>query len=296
MPLISLDRILTHAAANQYGVGAFLCMNIECAQAAIAAAEAKQSPVAIRIHPELRRVTRFETLGVAIKELAGKARVPVGISLDHGMSIGTTMDAVRAGATTVMMDAAEEPLADNIRKVKAVVEATAELGILVEAAIGHMEHGAVQTDDDYADVEDSVRLIKETGAHILAPAVGNVHGTAHGEGEKATPSLNIDRIRTLRQATGAFLCLHGGSGTPSEMMREATRAGIQMAIIFTDVIGAFNAELRRVLDANPGAFNIVEALEPAQKAVQQVIEGKMDDLGSAGQAKAFFDWDVAQSR
>ena len=39
MPICSLDRILQHASANRYAVGAFVSMNIEIIQAAIAAAE-----------------------------------------------------------------------------------------------------------------------------------------------------------------------------------------------------------------------------------------------------------------
>jgi fructose-bisphosphate aldolase class II len=289
MPIVSSDRLLQHASDNRYAVGAFVSMNIEIVQAAIAAAEKQNSPVIIRIHPDSRQITSFEAITAVAKLLGGKANVPVGISLDHGNTLGDTVDAIRSGATSVMLDAAEEPLEENIRRVRQVVEAAEPLGVLVEAAIGHMEHGAVQTADDLADVAQSVKLVRESGAKILAPAIGNVHGSAHGE-VKATSNLAIDRIRELREATGVPICMHGGSGTPREQMRKATEAGVSMVILFSDIITAYNTELKRVLDENSIGIAIIDALVPAQHAAQAVIEEKMVDLGSAGQARAFSEW------
>jgi ketose-bisphosphate aldolase len=294
MPIVSLDRMLKHASDNGYAVGAFVSMNIEVVQAAIAAAERRDSPVIIRIHPDSRQITSFATIAAVTNLLGGRASVPVGISLDHGNTLADCVDALRAGATSVMLDAAEEPLEENIRRVRQVVDVAGPLGIMVEAAIGHMEHGAVQTDDDLADVAQSVKLVRESGATILSPAIGNVHGSAHGE-LKATPNLAIDRIRALREATGVPICLHGGSGTPRQMMRNATEAGVAMVILFSDIITAFNTELKRVLDANSPGIAIIDALVPAQHAAQAVIEEKMVDLGSAGRARAFGEW-MAQSR
>lgn len=289
MPLVSLDRLLTHASDNKYAVGAFVSMNIEIIQAAIAAAEKKNSPVVIRIHPDVRQITRFDSLTAVAKQLAAEASVPVGISLDHGNTLGDTIDAIRAGCTSVMLDAAELPLEENIRLVREVVEAAKPLGVLVEAAIGHMEHGAVQTDDDLANVEEAVRLVRESGATILAPAIGNVHGSAHGE-VKATPQLAIQRIADLRKATGVPICMHGGSGTPPEQMKAAREAGVALVILFSDIITAYNRELQRVLNENSIGIAIIDALVPAQHAAQAVIEGKMDDLGSSGQSEAFAKW------
>jgi fructose-bisphosphate aldolase, class II len=94
----------------------------------------------------------------------------------------------------------------------------------------------------------------------------------------------------LRQATGVPICMHGGSGTPPAQMKAATRAGVAMVILFTDIVTAFNIALKQVLNANADGIAIIDALVPAQKAAQVVIESKMDDLGSAGQSEAFLRW------
>jgi fructose-bisphosphate aldolase class II len=84
--------------------------------------------------------------------------------------------------------------------------------------------------------------------------------------------------------------MHGGSATPPEQMKAATRAGVAMVILFTDVITAFNVALKKVLNANADGISIIDALIPAQRAAQAVIEGKMDDLGSSGRAGDFLRW------
>ncbi|MFV0336448.1 MAG: class II fructose-bisphosphate aldolase [Tropicimonas sp.] len=289
MPIVPLARLLTHASLNGYAVGAFVSMNLEVIQAAIAAAEAEDSPVVIRIHPDSRQITRFDTLTTIARHLATEASVPVGLSLDHGATLADTVDAIRAGCTSVMLDAADLPLEKNIAAVREVVRVAEPLGILVEAAIGHMEHGAIQGEDDLADVAQAVRLVRESGATILAPAIGNVHGSAHGE-VKATPDLAIDRIRALREATGVPICMHGGSGTPPAMMREAIDAGVALVILFSDIITAFNRAMQAIYAKNSDGIAIIDALVPAQHAAQRVIAEKMSDLGSKGQGEAFLHW------
>ena len=286
MPLVPVRHLLDHAVDNGYALGAFVCMNLEMVSAAIKAAEAESSPVVIRVHPEVRAVHTFATIGAAVHHLAGRSIVPVGLSLDHGANLGDVADALSAGFGAVMIDAAEEPLEANVHIVRRVVEVAAPLGVVVEAAIGHMPHGERQLEADLADVDQAVRLIRESGADLLAPAVGNVHGTAHGEA-KAEPRLDTERIRVLREATGVPMCLHGGSSIPSDQMRAAVEAGVHTVIIYSDVVTAFDRELRRVLGAGDEGVNIILALEPATAAATEVIRSKLHDLGSVGRAAAW---------
>ena len=62
--------------------------------------------------------------------------------------------------------------------------------------------------------EEAAQFAVETKVDVLAPAVGNMHGLlplmVRGETHKR---MDIERIRQIKQATGAFLTLHGGSGT-----------------------------------------------------------------------------------
>jgi ketose-bisphosphate aldolase len=288
MPLVRVQRLLDHAVQEGYAVGAFVCMNLEMVAAAIRAAEAESSPVVIRVHPEIGVVTKLATMGAVVRHLAAESTVPVALSLDHGATLEDIAEAIQAGFTGVMIDAAELPLDDNIRIVREVVAFASPLGVTVEAAIGHMPHGARQAESDMATVADTVRLVRETGVDIVAPAVGNVHGTAHGE-SKAAANLDTARIRELHRAAGVPMCLHGGSSIPADQMRAAIGSGVHMVIIYTDVVTAFDRELRRVLGPTDEGVNIILALLPALQAATDVIRGKLRDIGSAGRALGWYE-------
>lgn len=283
MSLMPVSRILEHAKKEKYAVGAFLCMNLEMVSATIEAAEKQKSPVIVRIHPDVRAKTSFRTMVSIIKDLALSSPVPIGISLDHGESLEDAVDAIAAGFTGVMVDYADESLEENIRKTKMVTQIAKPLGILTEAAIGSMPHGEVQEETDFASVEQTLRLVRETGAEIIAPAVGNVHGTAHGE-DKAEPHLEVELIKKLSETCGVHLSLHGGSSIPVEQMKKAIKAGINQVILYTDTCGAFDNELRRVLGTGTESIDILLALVPAQQAASRVIQEKMDVFGSKGKA------------
>ena len=286
MPLVPVRQLLAHAHEHTYAVGAFVCMNLEMVTAVVRAAEAESAPAVVRLHPEVRAVHKLSTLAAATRWLAGDSSAPIGLSLDHGQTIDDIADAIAAGFSGVMIDAAEAPLDDNIRIVRQVVDFAKSLGITVEASIGHMPHGMQQSEGDMANVDDTVRLVRESGANIVAPAVGNVHGTAHGE-VKAEPRLDTARIRALHEATGVPMCLHGGSSIPADQMTAAVKAGVRMVIIYTDVVTAFDHELRRVLGPTDEAVSIIHALEPATDAATEVIRRKLREFGSAGRATAW---------
>ena len=50
-------------------------------------------------------------------------------------------------------------------------------------------------------------------------------GSAHGI-YKSTPSLDLDLLKEINDVTGVPLVLHGGSGIPTEQVRQAIKLGI----------------------------------------------------------------------
>jgi fructose-bisphosphate aldolase class II len=110
--------------AFNVGVGVILKTVVECS-------EEKNAPVIIAIHPdELEFAT--DSFVEQCKALAHSSRVPMTIHLDHGSTIGQIMRAIRAGFTSVMIDASHSALEDNIAITKKVVELAHPLGVSVE--------------------------------------------------------------------------------------------------------------------------------------------------------------------
>src|SRR5690606_3247282 len=129
--------------------------------------------------------------------------------------------AIAAGFTSVMIDASEHPLEENIRRSKEVVEFAHEQGVSVEAELGRIgTSDFIETDSDvelYTVPEEAQYFVEATGADALAVSVG----TAHGVYKVRQPNVDYDRLIAIRALTPVHLVLHGGSGVPAEMIARA---------------------------------------------------------------------------
>ena len=76
----------------------------------------------------------------------------------------------------------------------------------------------MQDSSGFTTVEDAVRFVRATQVDALAVAIGSAHGFY-----KSTPRLDIDRLAEIHAATDVVLVLHGSSGIPHDMVREAIR-------------------------------------------------------------------------
>ena len=64
-----------------------------------------------------------------------KSAFPVALHLDHGQDEEVIKEAIRLGFTSVMIDASEDPLEENIRRSKAIADYAHQYGVVVEAEI-----------------------------------------------------------------------------------------------------------------------------------------------------------------
>ncbi|HEV8592483.1 MAG TPA: class II fructose-bisphosphate aldolase [Pyrinomonadaceae bacterium] len=197
---------------------------------------------------------------------------PVSLHLDHGGSVELAKRCLEAGYRSVMIDGSKLPFAENIRVTKSVVEMARKYGASVEGELGH-----VTQNDDNADItafftraEDAQTFVWETGVDALAVAVGTAHGFYKGE-----VGLDFQRLRDIRNAVGeTALVLHGGSGVPAELLREAIRCGIAKINFGTELKNAFTLAVRRSL-ADSDDIDLRRTFAPAIKAVQIVSEEKI---------------------
>jgi fructose-bisphosphate aldolase class II len=123
--------------------------------------------------------------------------------------------------------------------------------------------------------EQARQFVEETRVDVLAPAVGNMHGLlqsmVRGQAQKR---LDVERIRQIAQATGAFLTLHGGSGTNDEDFRKAIKAGITIIHINTELRLAWRRGLEAAL-AGTGEVAPYKILPGALEAVTKVVRERL---------------------
>ena len=210
-----------------------------------------------------------------------KITVPVALHVDHGGSFEVCKAAIDAGFTSVMIDGSKLPIDENIAVVKKVVDYAHERGVSVEAELGKVggQEDNVVAETMYADKDECVRMVKETGVDFLAPALGSVHGPYHGE-----PKLGFKEMKEIAEATNIPLVLHGGSGIPNEQLQMAIDRGTAKININTECQQAWTAIVREVLAKDPKVYDPRKIIGPGREGIKEVVRTKATIFGSLGKA------------
>lgn len=284
MPLVSMTDMLNKALEEKYAVGQFNINNLEWTQAILGAAEEEKSPVILGVSEgAARHMGGFNTVVKMVEGLLidMNITVPVAIHLDHGSSFEKCKAALDAGFTSVMIDGSHHPIDENIEMTKQVVEYAHAKGASVEAEVGTV---GGQEDDviggiQYADLNECVRIVKETGIDTLAPALGSVHGPYHGE-----PNLGFKEMEEIRDAVNLPLVLHGGTGIPTHDIQKSISLGTSKINVNTENQIAFAKVVREVLAAKPDAYDPRSFIVPGRDAIKATVIGKIKEFGSSNKA------------
>lgn len=286
--LVTMKELLEVAQEKGFAVPAFNTSSSMILKGVIEACEEKQAPVIIAIHPDELSFTR-ESFAAAVLAEAHKATVPVCLHLDHGSSFIQIMEAIKAGFTSVMIDASSASFEDNIAITKKIVEAAHAVNVSVEAelgTIGLVGEGSGEQGSDvilYTNPEDAKTFTAATGVDTLAIAIGTSHGL-YPKDKK--PALRLDLLKEIRSAVSIPLVLHGGSDNPDHEIAEAVRLGVAKINISSDIKSAFYKKCREVL-ADPVIREPNAIYPPCIEAMKEVIYEKIDLFNTADKAKYY---------
>ena len=284
MPLVNMVNMLQKAKEGKYAVGQFNINNLEWTKTILETAQKNNAPVILGVSEgAMKYMGGFETIVGMVKGLMKHLNitVDVAIHLDHGSSFASCKAALDAGFTSVMIDGSHHPIAENIKMTKEVVEYAHALGASVEAEVGTVggnEDGVVGG-IQYADLNECVRLVNETGVDALAPALGSVHGPYQGE-----PVLGFVEMEAIGKATLKPLVLHGGTGIPDDKIQRAIACGTCKINVNTECQLAFNKILREFLadEKNAKVYDPRKLIGPATKGIASAVEEKMNVFGCVG--------------
>jgi fructose-bisphosphate aldolase class II len=284
--LYNMVDLLNVAYKNHFAVGSYNVANSEFVEAIIAAAEAKNSPAIIQIHPnEIGLVG--ENFIAYVRQAVAMAKVPMGIHVDHGATLQDCMIGIHNGYNSAMIDASALPWDENVAVTKKVVEAAHGAGVAVEAELGTIGSNELSTEGTgvnkilYTKPEDAKKFVELTGVDSLAVAIGTRHGH-YSHVDK--PELRIDLLEEIHEAVDIPLVLHGGSDNKDEEIRKTYQHGVAKINLSTDMKTAFFKQLRQNLIDNPDAYEPDQMMPSARAAAQAVVEGKMDLFNSTGKA------------
>ncbi|MBD2872530.1 class II fructose-bisphosphate aldolase [Paenibacillus arenilitoris] len=292
--VMTLKQALAVAESGRFALGSFSPRYTPLIEAVLKAGQAADSPLIVQISEKelIRYGITPEEFGERFYErMAGLSiTVPAVLHLDHTKSLDVIAAAIDAGFTSVMIDASEKPLADNIAVTREVVEYAHARGVSVEAELGMIgTTDFIETDKDeelYTDPAEAKQFVLATGVDALAVSCG----TAHGVYAVRQPKIDFARLRAIRALTPVHLVLHGGSGVPAEMMGEAIRlpgGGVSKVNIATDLELSFLSAIgREERIANEACKALPdETLAKGREAVERTVADKIGAfLGSRGKA------------
>jgi len=231
--LATAKEVLTDARENHYAVPAFDCVEDVMVRAVLETAEANRAPVFIMaLEPDIEG-SGWHYLSGLVKVVADYHKIPVVLHLDHADRLESIQKAVDLGFTSVMIDGSKLPFEENVRVTRAAVDVAHPRGVSVEGELGHVGgmdlDATICADNVLTDPDEVTRFVEQTGVDALAVSIGTSHGVY-----ESLPTLNIERLVELNEASPVPLVLHGGSGTPPDQIREAIRQGISKLNIYAD--------------------------------------------------------------
>jgi fructose-bisphosphate aldolase class II len=289
MPLVTSKTWLRRAQTEGWAVGAFNVNTMEQAQAIVGAAKIEGAPVILQCsHRALLYLGQGSSL-VGLRYMAHIGRVaaeavdiPVILHLDHG-TYAEVLQATALGFTSAMFDGGDLPLDENIGRTRALCEAVHDAGLTFEAELGEVPRMAGEEKPpvgELTDPEQGAHFVEQTGADVLASAIGSVHAVKEKEVE-----LDLGRLAAIRVRVSVPLVLHGSSGVTDHCIRAGIQGGLTKVNVATQLNQAFTEGVRACLAEQPSMVDPRVYLSAARAAVVERVRERIRFFGAAGKAE-----------
>jgi fructose-bisphosphate aldolase class II len=286
MPVVSTLDILMEARAGKYGVGAYNVLSLDQAASIIRLSDKMKAPVLITVPAVLEQYVSFADLCAVIREVAGKASIPVGIHLSHGKDIATLKRCIDAGFTSVMIDGSSLPFGDNVKLTSEGVALCHKNGVACEGELGAVGSTTGEVKSTMTDPDEARRYVEETNVDIFAVSIGNAHGFYKG-----IPKLDFTRFNQIKDALSQkgnlFFTLHGGTGISPDDLKKLIAQGCPKICIYTEMCGVGKEKAFDYLARHPeysGTFDVPELFKAVLGGFLEVVKEDIEVFGSANKA------------
>lgn len=288
-------RRMAAARTGHWAFGAFNLDDEATLRAVAQAAAAKNAPVLVEVSQGEVDDIGLDTVRDMVDNIKAEYGVEIYINLDHSPSVENAKKGIDAGFEFIHIDlsqAKHDAMDDEIiNATKEVVEYAKFTGALVEAEPHYFGGGSTLFTKkfDYEEIKKTFstpeiahHFVEATGVDTFAAAVGNLHGKY-----PVPKKLDLELLKSIREAIDCNISLHGGSDTPGHYFRDAVKIGVTKININSDMRYAYRKTLEHAMHAYPNEISIAKLVaKEVIPAVQKVVESKIDDFNSAGKAKA----------
>ncbi len=286
--LVSAKEMLNKARDGKYAVGQFNINNLEWTKSILLTAQELNSPVILGVSEGAGKyMCGYKTVVGMVNGMLEELdiTVPVALHLDHGSFEGAKA-CINAGFSSIMFDGSHYPIAENIAKTTALVNACDVLGLSLEAEVGSIggEEDGVVGMGECADPNEC-KQIADLGVTMLAAGIGNIHGKYPAN----WPGLSFETLAAVKEKVGDMpLVLHGGTGIPADMIKKAISLGVAKINVNTECQLAFQEATRKYIeegkDQQGKGFDPRKLLAPGAEAIKATVKEKMELFGSVGKA------------
>lgn len=271
MPLVSGHDVIQECTARGLVAGAFNTTNIETTMGIIDAVEKVGVPTFIQVAPTNVKLSGYEYVYDMVARRLADTTVPVALHLDHGKSLAAVEAALAADFTSIMIDASEEPLAENTAT-SATARRMCGASIALEAELGSIGGKEDDVAPEFASTTDPAQVpdfVSAVGCDMLAVSVGNVHGYA------PNARIDFDLLERVRAASPVPLVIHGGSGLPEEQLGRLADFGVVKVNVASDLRNAMIRSFGEAYAANPNENSLIRVSLDAVAAISDVVERRI---------------------
>lgn len=208
-----MDKYISSTSQQYF---AFNIWSIESAKAVIDAASQMKCNIILQTSMKAFEQIDKKEFYAFVRSYEQKKGIKAYLHLDHCKEMDFIQEAAECGWDSVMIDASDKPLSENINITNKVVKLVRKKGILVEAEVGQIcgqEDELTSVGTGIAKMDDIEKFIKSTDIDMLAAAVGTVHGLYRG-----VPDIRYDMLDEIGRITDIPLVIHGGTGLTNEIL------------------------------------------------------------------------------
>lgn len=289
MTLVNPKAWIERAKRDGFAIGAFNANTLEQLQGIILAAEAESAPVVAQVsHRALTYIgSGSELLGLRYvaafgQVAAASVSVPVALHLDHATE-QDVLAAIALGFTSVMFDGSLLPYEQNVAVTRRLSDLARAANVCMEAELGEVPKPGVndpgEGEEALTDPDEAAAFVAATGIDTLAVALGSVHAVT----EKHV-SIDLARLKAIRQKVDVPLVLHGSSGVNDADIAEGIRLGLCKVNVATQLNAVFTRAARLALDEHPEVVDPRKVLGPARDAMQAAVQERLRFFGASGRA------------
>lgn len=276
MKFQTAKRMIVKSQKGGYAVPAFNCNGATYGimRAALEAAVDTESPLILQAYEPNLQYRGFHYFVVMAERLCDDLNVsiPVALHLDHGHSFQSTVQAMKAGFTSVMIDASHLPVEENAALTNRVSEIARIYDCTVEAEIGYVKGNEISDKllpgrtpiVDHPPVslekispEEVLSFLQMVDIDMVAVSVGTMHGIY-----KQQTGIDFSLLEKIRKLVDIPLVQHGTGGISLEDLSRLSRKG-----------------MAKINFGEPFRFTYIEKfLEYTENAVHQWHAWRIDEM------------------